>query len=150
MKAKKSKSKFAEQSSNRLEIEERITYDMKNSSNYVDWICSYTGKVGGFTTNYSDWSSPDSLSEVDIRNIKNLPLFYNVINDYAYELGEIPLNNDFGCHYLFKYNDIPFEIGVLAAGDVVFYIERLPYIPKECINYNDLLECNKKMIRTRK
>lgn len=108
---------------------------MKTSTDYIEWLVTFTKKETGFDSTKWDYI-PNEIIKKDKDNVDKLHLFIDVIAEYA-EAKEI----EFGKGYQVKYNGAVLEVGSYHGQGNVDYAILVPEdkIDKDAIPYGDIL-----------
>lgn len=145
--------KVVKETIDELNKQMEIKEEMISNPNYIEWLCNFTKKNGG--SFYSDdWDyKPGVISDSDMKNVNNLGIFFEGIEDYA-ENNNILFRPIFdGSTYFVRYNDVNLEIGFMAGqGSCAFsrMIIRNDNFINNCVDFNEVLKKNRGRGRTRK
>ncbi len=106
---------------------------------YINWLISFTNDIGTFNDN--DWLyCPEKISEEDKKNVDDLGIFYEAIEEYADCNYIYPTLCQFGNYYKIRLNEIGLEIGILNGQGTMFFANRVN-IDKEddYIDFNNIM-----------
>lgn len=114
-----------------------------SNNDYINWIIDFIKIHGDFSD--EDWLySEENLSEGDEENVKNLSLFFDVINEYAERNYIYPTSTRFNVTYCIKYNDYGLEVGISPGQGCICYCNKVEIDDESTfIDFNDVLT-NKK------
>lgn len=135
----------------RLIQKEEIKNTLIKDYEYINWLISFTLDNGTFWDDDYKYKE-ETLSDIDKENVSKLGIFYDAINDYADQNIIYPFPCGFGNFYQITYNNVGFEIGILAGQGIAFFCNRTATNPN-FIDFNDIVKYGKKEnknIRTRK
>ena len=125
----------------KIDIKENKMKNMLSNTNYIEWLIEFTKKYESFTDN--SWLyNPEELSENDFNSVSDLNLLYEIIDHYAEKNYIYPMPCNFGNYYKIKFNNIAFEIGLIAGQGVVNFCNKIELnndISLEFIDYNDII-----------
>lgn len=115
--------------------------EMMSDVTYFDWLIQFTKSNVKFCDD--DWLyCPEKITEIDRKNVENLNLFYDGIEQYAKKNGinPIPLDFTYGYYYKIRLGDIGFKIGV-GFGQGTFYTcdRTVVTIKEDYINFIDVI-----------
>lgn len=134
-------------------VESWIKYQMKknikinnmmSNTEYLEWLDQFTIDKEEFADD--DWLyHPEQINDYDKEKVKDLSLFYFGIQDYAIGNQINPTDCEFGNYYRVKLNELGFEIGILIGQGTIFFCKKVSIDEeKEFIDFNDIIEFNKK------
>ena len=125
-----------------LQKRAREKYDFKEnmifSTDYIDWLESFTDEHGSFSTE-TFLDNPRELSQIDKKNIRLLEALYEVTDEYADNNFITPTFTDFGNFYSIKHNDVGYFIGFDSGQETIFYCTRLDAPEKDALEYKHLM-----------
>ncbi len=126
-----------------LETRKEKMHQMGTTDEYINWLITFT-KKNPYIDDYPDLMytyMSSHLTNEDLKNIKDLNLFFATIDDYVSKNdGQIFRNNGKN-YYLIKYKKRYFEIGFIPGQGGMFYALR--ELPKEgSIDFEDIITYN--------
>lgn len=125
-----------------LEEKESIKREMLLNDSYIKWLEHFTEKFQDF--NHNSWLySPEEISKEEYNNVIKIIDFYEIIDKYACRNYIYPNKTKSGNYYLISYNDVLYNIYVIAGQGTVFGCNRIEGekdIDFNVINYASIKE----------
>ena len=127
-----------------LEIRKEKMEQMGTTYNYINWLTKFTEK-NSYIDDYPDLMytyMSHYLSKEDFENVKDLCLFFTVIDDYVTENEGEALTDNGKIYHLVKHGDNYFEIGFVSGqGGMAYALRELPN--ETAIDFADVVAYNK-------
>jgi len=120
----------------RLARSQRITEEITQSDDYINWLENFTLKNKEFTDD--DWLYfPERISEEDKEQVSKLYNFYEAIQEYANKNYIHGTPDEFGNHYSIKYNNIGYKIGIMIGQGTILWVQRQRITKKNSDSFID-------------
>lgn len=135
---------FDEYSKKILEKENKMK-KMISDNSYITWLEEFTEKYSAFGDD--DWLyNPFDIPKEDMENVQMLQLLYNIIEKYAQSNYIYPVFTEFGSYYVISYNNVGYQIDMMAGQGVVFTCQRVE-VTDGTIKFEDI-QNNRKLEKT--
>ena len=125
--------KLMESRKHKKEFVEKMSY----STEYIDWLESFTEKHGSFSTD--SFLYGDELSEEEKVNVQDVQILYEEIQDYCDSNYIVPTIADFGAFYSIKHNGIGYFIGIDTGQGTSFYCTRLDEPEEDALEFKHVM-----------
>jgi len=111
--------------------------DIINNDNYIEWLIMFTNRYPAWRDDAQKFGLYD-ISKEDIKNIKNLYLFYEIIDSYAKKnyFKQHSFANEL--YYVVRINNYRYRIGVINDQERCFYCQKEIRKEEELINFDDI------------
>ena len=93
-----------------------IMQEMISSNEYIDWLFEYTETHNNSFYDDDYVYGPERISDKDKKNIKKLPIFFELVSEYA---EQYQCNDGYFCKI--KYNDEVIHVGALHGTEVIHF-----------------------------
>ncbi len=118
----------------REEFKKSIAY----STEYIDWLDSFTKEHGSFSTD-SFLYEPEKITDEERKKVDLIEALYELTDEYADENYIMPTKTDYGAFYSIKHNGVGYFIGFDAGQGTSFYCTRLEEPEEDALEYKHLM-----------
>ena len=109
----------------KLFSKDRVVQEMFADNTYMDWLEKFTTKVPSYDSEVMYYKN---LTEEDKKNLRNLDIFFKVIEHYASKnyISSTKLERVNGYYYLLSYHEQAYQIGLLYGTSTMFFCKKMP------------------------
>lgn len=112
--------------------------EMINSIYYMEWLIDFTERFPSWCDDMII-TNKKGISSEDKKNMEKLKIFFEIINNYAYENGIRNYSFDKEIYYFIKINNYGLQIGKTNGIDGYYYCQRQMTDNIEFIDLNNVM-----------
>ena len=118
----------------RKEFVEKLMF----SSEYIDWLESFTNEKGSFSTN-SFLDGEGDLTNQDKANVQDIQILFEETQEYCDENYLMPTKTDYGSFYSIQHNGVGYFIGFDSSQGASFYCTRLDEPEEDALEFKYII-----------